>query len=178
MGGCPAGTGVRRGRLTGRAGVCFRPLRQRTADVGHQPGGLHHVGLQGTFSERRNGPAMNTGPVGAGREAETAISRCVRTCEPKSAHPEVRTQKECLTLGARCASAPRMHLRPGWNRGPGGVRLELERSGGWFQRRTRGGRGARAGPGQPIRTSLPSIGNVCPESVASVAPEVRRVFPS
>ena len=40
----------------------------------------------------------------------------------RTAHPKVRTQKKHLTLEAYRASAPRIHLNPGWNRGPGGHR--------------------------------------------------------
>jgi hypothetical protein len=94
------------------------------------------------------GPVMNTGPdkVGAGletpvtggsleergregrvgRAAAVLISFRARTqmrgAHLRTAHPKVRTQKKCLTLEERCASAPRIHIRPGWNRGPGGHR--------------------------------------------------------
>ena len=38
----------------------------------------------------------------------------------RPAHPKVRTQKKCLTLETYRASAPRIQVKPGWNRGPGG----------------------------------------------------------
>ena len=78
-----------------------------------------------------------SGPEGQGVAAP--ISWRVRThtrgAYLRTAHPKVRTQKKSLTLGERCASAPRIHLKPGWNRGPGGhregrgaVRSDLHRS--------------------------------------------------
>ena len=77
---------------------------------------------------------MDTGPVEVGREAETAIRWRVRTCEPKSAYPKVRTQKKRLTLEAYRASAPRIQVRPGWNQGRGSEGQRLIRA--WGSGRT------------------------------------------
>ena len=61
----------------------------------------------------------------AGRVAAVLISFRARTqtrgAHLRTAHPKVRTQKKCLTLETYRASAPRIHLKPGWNRGPGGL---------------------------------------------------------
>lgn len=63
---------------------------------------------------------------GAGRAAAILIRLRARThtsgAHLRTAHPKVRTQKKCLTLETYRASAPRIHLNPGWNRGPGGHR--------------------------------------------------------
>ena len=88
------------------------------------------------------GPVMNTGPdkVGRGRKrlggaapwrgrdgrAVVVLIRLwartqTRGAHLRTAHPKVRTQKKCLTLETYRASAPRIHLKPGWNRGPGGA---------------------------------------------------------
>ncbi len=89
------------------------------------------------------GPVMNTGPdrVGRGlkrlaeavlwrgRDGSGTVATLIRLrartqtqgAHLRTAHPKVRTQKKCLTLETYRASAPRIHLNPGWNRGPGGA---------------------------------------------------------
>ena len=61
-----------------------------------------------------------------GRAAAVLIRFGTRTqtrgAHLRTAYPKVRTQKKCLTLAAYRASAPRIHLKPGWNQGPGGQR--------------------------------------------------------
>ena len=46
----------------------------------------------------------------------------------RTAHQKVRTQKKHLTLETYRASAPRIHLKPGWNRGPGGCKRRAGKS--------------------------------------------------
>ena len=64
---------------------------------------------------------MNTGPVEAGQDGRNG-DRWVRAyLRTQECAPKARTQKKCLTLETYRASAPRIHLNPGWNRGPGGL---------------------------------------------------------
>jgi hypothetical protein len=45
--------------------------------------------------------------------------------------PKARTQKKCLTLESYRASAPRIHIRPGWSRGyREGLRASAQNGGG------------------------------------------------
>jgi len=48
----------------------------------------------------------------------------------RTAHPKVRTQKKHVTLGERCASAPRIQVRLGWNQGRGSEGQRLIRAWG------------------------------------------------
>ena len=43
----------------------------------------------------------------------------MRTCEPRTQRCEPR--ESIYGLGERCATAPRIHPKPGWNRGPRGI---------------------------------------------------------
>ena len=156
MGGCPARTGVRKRRVTvGWLVDCFGFARCRRCGCGPSTGqrAVSRSGTRGRgLSVGGRLPVRRAGCVPANRA-------------PKGANPEkISHARAALRSCPPHTAQARVEPRPG------------EQARGRARSARRAKSGAKAT--DPFRTSLPTIRNICPESVASVAPEVRRVCPS